>query len=70
MTTREPDWKEFAEQFAAHDSRPFDGALIETVCPGCGRTVGALVIDGPDPVFADVQCPHKECAAEWTERTR
>lgn len=44
------------------------GAFLETVCPNCRRTVGALVIDGPDPVFADVQCPRVECGHGWSER--
>ncbi len=67
MTTEPRDWKEFVAPPA--DMSPLKGALLETDCPKCGRHVGALIIDGPDPAFADVQCPYKECAAEWTERT-
>lgn len=70
----ERDWKEFAEPAAAHDSRPFDHAILETDCPGCGRHVGALIIDGPDPVFVSLVCPlcshgdDRDDGPEWVER--
>lgn len=62
------DWKEFAEPALGQESRSFDHAILETDCPKCGRHVGALIIDGPDPVFVDVQCPHVECGEVWNER--
>lgn len=65
---RDADWKEFAEPAAAHDSSQFAGAIFETDCPGCGHHVGALVIDGPDPVFVDLACPRDACEHEWSER--
>lgn len=64
---REPDWKEFVAPPA--DMSPLKGALLETDCPKCGRHVGALIIDGPDPVFADLVCSRVECGHLWTERT-
>ncbi|QXE28912.1 MULTISPECIES: hypothetical protein [Microbacterium] len=57
--------KQVAEQRA--EAVDLTGAFLETVCPSCDRTVGALVIDGPDPVFVDVQCPLAGCGHEWTE---
>lgn len=60
---KDPHWKEYAEP----EGRDLSGALLETDCPGCGRHVGALIIDGPDPVFVDVECPR--CGHGWTERT-
>lgn len=59
-----------AKQVAEHRAEAVDltGAFLETVCPSCDRTVGALVIDGPDPVFVDLQCPRDLCGHEWTER--
>lgn len=66
---REPDWKEFAEQAAEHDPRPFYEAIRERECPGCGKWVGAIVIDGPDPVFVDLRCPRTDvCGEVWSER--
>lgn len=59
---REPDWKEFVRP----EVRDLSHALHETDCPNCGRHVGALIVDGPDPVFADVECP--QCHFPWTER--
>lgn len=56
------------EDRAEFNSRRFDGAILETDCPECDRHVGALVIDGPDPVFVDVACPHGDCGHRWTER--
>lgn len=62
------DAKQVTEQRQEFDPRQFDGAFLETVCPSCDHTVGALVIDGPDPVFVDVQCPRAGCGHEWTEQ--
>lgn len=42
------------------------GGLLAPQCPKCEMTVGAMVMDGPDPVFADVQCP--ACTHVWSER--
>lgn len=60
----EPDWKDYVP--GRLGSRDMNGALLETDCPECGRHVGALVIDGPDPDFADMQC--HPCGAIWNER--
>lgn len=60
-----------AKQVAEQRTEPAPdlmGAFLETVCPNCHRTVGALVIDGPDPVFVDLQCPRAECGHKWSER--
>ncbi|MCT1395634.1 hypothetical protein M4D51_07830 [Microbacterium sp. p3-SID338] len=62
------DAKQVAEHRQEFDPHQFDGAFFETVCPSCEHTVGALVIDGPDPVFVDVQCPRTGCGHEWTEQ--
>lgn len=59
--------KQIAEQ-RAEPALDLMGAFLDTVCPCCARKVGALVIDGPDPVFVDVQCPRVECGHEWSER--
>lgn len=67
MTDR--DWKEFLEPALGHDPAPFDDTIRTTVCPSCGRWVGALVIDGPDPVFTDLRCPRTDvCGLVWSER--
>lgn len=58
--------KQVAEQRA--EIVDLTGAFVATVCPSCEHTVGAFVIDGPDPVFADVQCPRDVCGNEWSER--
>lgn len=60
----EKDWKEYVEPML--DRPHFDHAFFETDCPGCHKHVGALVVDGPDPVFADLTCPL--CGHEWAER--
>lgn len=66
---RERDWKAFAEQAAEHDLHPFDDAIRQTECPKCGKWVGAIVIDGPDPVFVDLRCPRTDvCGEVWSER--
>ena len=59
------DYFEAAKQQkeAWHVPRPIVDAFVEEDCPGCERHVGALLIDGPDPVFADVQCPR--CSHVW-----
>lgn len=56
------------EDRAEFNPRRFDTAILETDCPECGRHVGALIKDGPDPVFADVTCPRDVCGHEWSER--
>lgn len=67
----ERDWKEFAEQFDGHDSSQFDDAIRETECPKCGKWIGAIVVDGPDPVFIDLKCPRTDvCGEQWSERVR
>lgn len=48
--------------------RGFEGAFLETDCPGCGWHVWAFIVDGPDPVFVDVVCPRDPCNHEWAER--
>lgn len=58
----ERDWKEFVEP----RGRDLSHAILETDCPGCEKHVGALIVDGPDPVFADLVCPL--CGHEFTER--
>lgn len=50
------------------DADAFDGAFLETTCPSCGKHVSAFIVDGPDPVFADLVCPRDECGHEWSER--
>ena len=60
------DAKRVMEDRAASASRRFGDAILETDCPSCGRHVGALIKDGPDPVFADVGC--FQCGHEWSER--
>lgn len=60
--------KRVQEDRAEFAPRRFDDAFLETDCPGCGRHVGALIKDGPDPVFADVTCPRDACGHEWSER--
>lgn len=64
----ERDWKEFVEPLLHDVPKKFDRAILETDCPSCGRHVGALIIDGPDPVFVDVACPHEDCTHQWPER--
>ena len=70
----ERDWKEHVEQSMSHDSSKFDHAILETDCPKCERHVGALIIDGPDPVFVSLVCPRcghgddRNDGPEWVER--
>ena len=72
MTTVDPwapaekDWKAYAETML--DRPSFDHAIFETDCADCGKHVGALIVDGPDPVFVDVACPHEDCTHQWPER--
>lgn len=50
------------------DAYRFDrlaGALVETVCPNCTLTVGAMVRNTDTP-WIDLVCP--ACDAEFTER--
>lgn len=71
VVTDESDVFGAAKQVAEQRAEPtpdLKGAFLETVCPNCQRTVGALVIDGPDPVFVDLQCPRDLCGHEWSER--
>lgn len=67
---KETDVFAAAKQVAEQRAEVVDltGAFLETVCPNCQYTVGAFVIDGPDPVFADLQCPRGVCGHEWSER--
>lgn len=66
---QERDWKEFAEQAQERDLSYMFESILDTTCPKCGHKVGALIIDGPDPVFADVQCPRWDvCGHIWNER--
>lgn len=72
--TGEPEerhWKEYAEQYdeAVSYAQHMAGGLLDCTCPSCGRHVGAFVVDGPDPVFADLVCPRDVCGHEWMERT-
>lgn len=60
-------YREATEESAAYASH-MDDALLETICPGCGHLVAAFIVDGPDPVFADVVCPRDVCEHEWSER--
>lgn len=60
------DWKEYVAPPA--DMSQLADAILETTCPGCGHLVGALIVDGPDPVFADVVCPRDVCQHEFSER--
>lgn len=65
----ERDWKSYREQADEVDLSYMYESILETVCPKCGQTVGALIIDGPDPVFVDVQCPRWDvCGHIWNER--
>lgn len=64
----ERDWKEFLEPALAFDNSKFDRAFLDTTCEACGKHVNALIIDGPDPVFVEVQCPRDVCGAVWSER--
>ncbi len=59
--------KPFLEQRAEVNLRG-DEAFHETDCPRCEHRVGAFIVDGPDPVFADLVCPRPSCAHEWAER--
>ncbi|MCK2024610.1 hypothetical protein KZC52_16905 [Microbacterium sp. kSW2-24] len=71
VVTEESDVFGAAKQVAEQRTEPAPdlmGALHGTICPNCQRTVGALVIDGPDPVFVDLQCPRDVCGHEWSER--
>ncbi|MEW2459851.1 hypothetical protein [Microbacterium sp. K41] len=61
------DAKRVREARAPIEADPFKGAFLTTICPGCGHDVNALVVDGPDPVFADLVCPRVGCGHEWTE---
>lgn len=62
--------KAVKEDRAEFNPSRFDAAFLETVCPECGRTGCAFVIDGPDPVFVDVECPYDNCRHRWAERIR
>ncbi len=62
------DRKQSLESRVPLDPQQFEGAFIETVCPLCDKQVAAFVIDGPDPVFVDLQCPRDPCGHEFTER--
>lgn len=62
-------WDPFtAAKWVAETEPPPDmrHAFLDTTCEACGKHVGALIINGPDPAFIEVQCPH--CAATWWER--
>lgn len=55
------DAKRQKEDWVRHE--PFEDAFAYLDCPHCERHVGAFLVDGPDPVFADVQCPR--CGHRW-----
>ena len=61
-------WERGWKEYIADRRRDMSHVILETDCPGCERRVGALIIDGPDPVFVEVQCPRDVCAKRWTER--
>ena len=59
------DWKEYLEPHG----RDLSDGIRKTECPKCGKWVGAMVIDGPDPVFVDLKCPRTDvCGEQWSER--
>lgn len=65
METQAPadrDWKSYLEP----GWRDLSHTIFLIDCPGCEKHVGALIVDGPDPVFADLVCPL--CSHEWNER--
>lgn len=58
------DWDE-----ATYYAQRLAGALLETTCPNppCGMRIGALVIDGPDERWTELECP--ACRHRWTEES-
>lgn len=63
------DPKAWMEENRTHDVSHMVGAFLETVCPGCGVTVGAFVIDGPEQGVVGLRCPRDVCEHEWEETT-
>lgn len=61
------DPKPWLEENRTHDVGYMVGAFLETVCPGCGRTVGAFVTDGPEQGVVGLRCP--QCDHGWEEDT-
>lgn len=61
------DPKRWLEENRTHDVSHMAGAFRERECPGCGVTVNAFVVDGPEQGVIGLRCPRPVCDYPWEE---